>query len=379
VRWYVVLINQGTAGARPAGRTLMPRKQTEEIKEQLLMNKEKPLANKTGVSSGSTLLNLACTGRMDECFLTGQYHLVVGKSGSGKTFLVLTTLAEAAINSKFDDYDLIYDNAEVGALMDMERFYGKEFVNRVRKPVEGGYGSVTIEEFYDNVNRLKKSGKPFIYVLDSMDVLTSEEEQEKQEQNRKAREQGKETTGSYGDGKAKKNSSMLRPVIADLDRTGSILIIISQTRDNIGSFSFEKDTRSGGHALTFYATLEIWTTIREKISRVVKGKKRQIGIKSQIKIKKNRVTGRERIVEVPIYHSYGMDDTGSCVDWLISEKHWPKSSSGVKAEEFDFVGKEEKLIRHIEDNGLQNDLHLIVEDVWNDIESQCEIKRTKRY
>jgi hypothetical protein len=125
--------------------------------------------------------------------------------------------------------------------------------------------------------------------------------------------------------------------------------------------------------------LEIWTTIREKISRVVKGKKRQIGIKSQIKIKKNRVTGRERIVEVPIYHSYGMDDTGSCVDWLISEKHWPKSSSGVKAEEFDFVGKEEKLIRHIEDNGLQNDLHLIVEDVWNDIESQCEIKRTKRY
>ena len=46
---------------------------------------------------------------------------------------------------------------------------------------------------------------------------------------------------------------------------------------------------------------------------------------------------------------------------------------------FDFTGKKEKLIRYIEDNSLEKDLKEIVNDVWNEIEAACKVKRKNKY
>ena len=153
---------------------------------------------------------------------------------------------------------------------------------------------------------------------------------------------------------------------------------LNQTRDNLG-FGFAKKTRSGGHALRFYATIELWSSVVGKIEKTIKRKPRQLGIKCKIQIKKNRITGRERSVVIPIYHSTGIDDIGSCVDYLIDENYWPAKGSKVKAEEFGFKGTKEKLIQMIEENNWEFDLRDLVSDVWNEIEKACELKRKKRY
>lgn len=346
----------------------------EKLKRELRRpRKAEPLRAEDFLSSGSTLLNLACTGRRNGGFLRGKFFYLVGDSSSGKTWLSLTCLAEAARNKRFAKHRFIFDNAEDGALMDFPRYFGQAVADRAEL-IE----SETIEEFYDNIDDACKSGKPFIYVLDSMDSLSSEAENEKFEEQKAARRKGKQSAGSYGDGKAKKNSAGIRRLLADLRRSGSILIVISQTRDNLG-FGFEKKTRSGGRALRFYATVEIWTAIKGKIKRPVNGKDRQVGIICEIQTKKNRINGKDRRAEIPIYQSVGIDDTGGNIRYLIQEGHWKGSETAVAAPEFKFKGKIERLIQRIESAGRERELQILVAEVWDSIEAACDIQRKRRY
>ena len=89
------------------------------------------------------------------------------------------------------------------------------------------------------------------HVLDSMDALLAMASNKKFAKRKQAtRGDGEEIKGSYGMDKPKENSESLRRALAGLRKTGSILIVISQTRDNIGfGAMFQPKTRSGGHAL----------------------------------------------------------------------------------------------------------------------------------
>ncbi len=358
---------------------------TNDIKNKLRKRKRKrKLTTKDFVGTGSTLLNLACTGKPNRGFAKGKYYFIVGDSISGKTFLSLTCLAEASINPNFDNHRFIYDNSEGGALMDVKKFFGKKVFQRMEPPSwdndRGSIYSSTIEEFYYHIDDAFRYGKPFVYILDSMDSLSSRAEGDKFDEQKRAYRKGKTSAGSFTDGKAKTNSQNLRKVISTLKREQqSILIIINQTRDNIG-FGFEKKSRSGGHALRFYATIEMWSSVIGKIVKTVHGKKRQLGVNCKIQIKKNRFTGKERHIKIPIYHSFGIDDIGSCIDYLVEEDHWEQTKKGkITATEFDFEGSREKLIMYIEENEYEHDLRDIVGDVWNEIEEACTVKRKRRY
>jgi recombination protein RecA len=354
----------------------------EKVKEGLRRKSERKMIGPSDLlSTGSTLLNLACTGRIEGGFVKGNYFFLVGDSVSGKTWLTLTCLAEAAINSEFDDYRFIYDGPEGGAMMDIARFFGQSVAERL----EDKHRSETLEEFYFHTADILEGKKPAIVILDSMDSLSSEVEGKKFAKRKRAHAAGKltEAAGSYGDGKAKINSESIRRVMGPLESTGSILIIINQSRDNVGAGLFESKKRwSGGHAQKFYACYQMWTSTAKSIGREIRGKKREQGILCRIRIEKNRITGRKRTVTIPIYHSFGIDDVGSCVDYLIEENHWSKTKSGVITATGLGPGvemKREKLIQHIEDRELVDDLRGVVGDVWVDIEKQCEVKRRKRY
>lgn len=349
-----------------------------------------PQSSKEFLSSGSTLLNMAATGTTGGCFAKGKMILFVGDSNSGKTFMCLGCMAEACRNKHFKNYRLIYDNAEDGAMMNMLKYFGQSVVDRLEAPGEDKDGepkfSETIESFYDHLDdaceQAKKEDQPFIYVLDSMDALTSTASDEKFQDQKKKRAKGAETTGSYGDGKAKANSENLRRFISPLRKTGSILIIISQTRDNIGfGAMFNPKTRGGGRSLKFYATLEIWSSVKGQIKKKVRGKDRQVGIISLVHVKKNRVDGKDRTVTVPIMHSVGVDDIASCVDYLVEEKAWSKSEKGViDATDLEFKGTRDKLIQYIESEELESTVHILVKETWSDIEKETEgFIRKKRY
>lgn len=363
--------------------------ETEEITKVLKQKRKKGIPLAEFVSSGSTLLNLACSDKLNGGFAKGHYYSLIGDSTSGKTWLSLTCNAEAAINPNFDNYDFIFDNVEDGALMDIEAYFGPKMLARMRSPGKNGENSTTVETFYyhldDCIKRAKKTGRPFIYVLDSQDALGSEAAKAKFEEQKEAYEKGKESKGSYGDGKAKYHSENIRNVLSGIRETKSILIVIGQTRDNVTGMGFDKKTRSGGKSLRFYATLEIWSSVQEKLYKNVNGKKRQIGILANIKIKKNRFTGKNSEVTIPIYTSIGIDDTGSCVDFLLEEKHWKliqkkgEDTKVIDAVELDFQGSRGALIRHIEENDLEPDLRQIVGDVWQEIQDAMAIHRKNKY
>jgi len=329
------------------------------------------------LSSGSTLLNLACTNNPFGAFTKGKYTFLVGDSTSGKTFLSMTCFAEAVNNPSFKDYRLIYDNVEDGMMMDLEKLFGKKVADKVEPP--GVEASFSIEEFYYHLDDAVRKNKPFIYVLDSMDSLSSVAEVEKFEEHKTAHKKGTKAPGSYGDGKAKKNSEGLRKILKGLRETGSILIIICQTRDNLG-FGFEKKSRAGGHALRFYATIEIWSSLLGAIKKTIRGKNRQIGVDVSLKIKKNRVTGELNQVKMSIYPTYGIDDIGSMIDYLVEEKHWSKNGTKIIAEEIsDENMSREKLIQHVEEKGLYRRLQITTAKCWKEIRNSYDLGRKGRY
>jgi RecA/RadA recombinase len=363
-------------------------KEIEEIKRKLQIKKTvdgPDYAN--GLSTGSTLLNMAYTGRPDVGYLPGTYYYLVGSSNSGKSFLTLVAMAEAALNEAYKDYRFIFDDPEEGVQMDLARFFGKDMANRV-EPASVVSGkpchSTTIEEFYVNLDDALNTG-PCIYVLDSMDALSSLSEEKyftkiKKSIKKDKSDDDEKLKGSFGDGKAKVNSSLIRQMLHKISDTGSILIIISQAKDKVGEiFSWEKETHSGGRSLDYYAQVQTWTSIKGKINKLVNEKNRHIGNECQFHVKRSRYTGRQEKVDIPIYFSHGVDDVGSCVDYLLDESHWKKEKNSILAPEFDFKGTRDKLISMIESTNQENKLQGIVAQVWMDIEEAMSINRKKKY
>lgn len=374
----------------PSSSEIVMAKKVDDALEELNAGRKaahKPLDPKGLLSTGSTLLNLALSGKAKGGLYKGNCYHFVGSSDSGKTFITLTCFAEASINKAFADYRFIHDNPEDGALMDMTRFFGPEAARRIRSP-QGTRSepkfSQSLEEFYYNLDDALTHERPCIYVLDSMDALTAKPDSEKfQKLKRQSRKPaGKEQeAGSYGTAKAKQNSAGMREVFSKLASSDSILIIISQEKMKVGTFVGFGDTTTyaGGLSLKYYSHAQLWSQPVGQIKKNVKGRDRSVGTMCLVKVKKNRQTGQKSSAKVPIYWSTGIDDTGANVDYLVDEKHWGKSGTKVIAEELGLEMNREDLIVHVEKNDMQDQLQDIVEGVWEEIKDACAPERVNKY
>lgn len=332
------------------------------------------------IPTGSTLLNLALSDCIHGGWRKGTMVNIIGDSSAGKSFAALTTFAETHHKGVCEDHAFIYDDVENASSFDMEYLFGSGVADRIIPPCEDEDGddlpSDMIEDFHLNIINALEEG-PCIYCLDSFDALNAEADEKKSVEMLKAREKGKDAAGSYGMAKAKKSSEILRQVVGRIKRTESLLQIISQTRDNIDPMSMQKKTRSGGKALKFYATHELWLAN----GGAIKKKERIVGVRCKVKISKNKLTGKVREVEFPIYYDYGIDNIGSCVDFLVKEKHWP----GGGAKRIDPIGLDidaglrQKIISQIEQQGLEDELAEIVGQVWHSIEDSLRLKRKPKY
>lgn len=354
--------------------------ETEQIKAALLRKTPpaSPVPNADLLSTGCTALNLALTGRPQGGMAKGHYYWFVGDSSSGKTFFALTLFAEAAHTPRFKDYRFIYNKPEEGALMDMAAFFGQGMADRVEM-----CKSRTVDQFFYECSEELDKG-PCIYVLDSADALSSDQEKKKFKERKAAFKKGPtayaKQSGEMTDGKAKKYSSGIRQLLEAIQAHRSIMLVISQTRDNMDN-PYDPKTASGGRALKFYATTEIWTSVARKLKKTVRDQELQIGIEVRAQVKKNRLTGKEWAVEVPLYWSYGIDDIGGCVDFLVKWKGWPKNADSgiINATHIDLTGKRETLIRQIEKGGLEKQVRMAVAEVWAEIEEATTLQRVPRY
>ena len=320
-------------------------------------------------ASGSVLFNLACSDRVDGAFKTGCIYNIVGAESSGKSFIGLSVLAEAAYSSEFTDYKLIYDDAEAAASFDMHHLFGQEASDRIA--TDSGLPSTYVEDFYYKINTLLEGDSPFIYILDSLDSISTDTDTDKTKEMLDAHMNGKVVSGSYAMSKPKMLSGMLSSICGKLASTKSILIIISQTRDNVNPRSFATQTRSGGRALSFFSSVIMWLSPKDKIYKTVGGDRYQIGVRSTVKISKNKFTGKIRETPLTIKYSFGIDNIQDCIDYLVHHKIFIKK--GVKTDA-SAIGikpcRNDLLTKHIEEGKLESAVVKLVAKKYNEIEKK---------
>lgn len=344
--------------------------------------------------TGSTLLNLALSENPYGGWAKGSVANVIGDSHAGKSFLVMQTMAELANNSAYDNYELIYDDAESAMHFDILKLFGQKTVDRICHGDDTR--SELIETCFFNLKKLLRGSKSLVYVLDSLDALSSKEEQGKTEA-----EIGKR---DYPD-KPRIISEQLKQVTSLVDATDSLVLVVSQTRQNIGVMFGPKKRRSGGDALRFYSTHELWLAVGEHIRK----KDRDIGIVARLKISKNKLTGKQRELDLPIIVDYGIDDVGSMVDWMLEEKFWTykksdkgktstggsgKKDRGREREEekknkaitpidtggdFRISCPRDSLVEYLDAPERLDDLRQIVAECWMRVEEEIASKRRPRY
>lgn len=367
-------------------------KRTKNLRSELKRSSKKKKKKEEKVlwiPSGSIPLNIRCSGKWNGAYRQGRIVNVIGDSHSGKTILVMTGLAWMTTMKKFDNFRLIYDDAEEADSFDHKKMFGKKFAKRLEPPCVDSNGdpvySETIEQFQDNVFEACEIGIPFVYVLDSFDSIDADAEVEKEEKNRKHRKDGNlsKVKGSFQASKQKKASQMFRQLKTKLKKAGGVLIIISQTRDNLNAASFEKTYRSGGKALKFYSSIEMWLTYAGGIPKTINGHKYIIGTDTIAKITKNKFTGKKSECSFPIYPSYGIDDVSACIDFLVWSKYWHKPAKGskIKAPEFKHDGVKKTLIQKIEKNKKKNEKKLfkLTQKVMKKIDDELNLERLPKF
>ncbi len=330
------------------------------------------------VPSGSTLLNCAMTDNPFGGYRKGTVTNLIGDSSSGKTIAALTSFASMNYFG-ITNYKLIHDDVEQGRGFNISEMFGEAIAEKLDAPGYDKDGepiqSDTIEDFEMFLDNHIKEGTPFFYVLDSFDSLDCEADQKKAEEQIKDRKKGNEVTGSYGAAKARKSSELLRRIKMKLKNTNSILIIISQIRDNMNAGVFEsKKTRSGGRALKHYSWQEIWLNLGKKH----KSKELEIGVQTIAKLGKNRETGKRRQAEFPIFYDLGIDDVTANVEFLVKNEYFKKSKQTLYIPEFEFEGTKQKLVEFVEKNDKEIDLAKMVGDCWNQIEDSVKLHNRKK-
>lgn len=259
------------------------------------------------IPSGCAPLDLVMGGG----WALGRFANIVGDKSSGKTLLAIEACANFAM--RYDARNIAY--------REIESAFDQEYAYSLGMPREADYSEDirTIEDFERDLKKWladHKNNDPSLYILDSLDACSSEDEM------------GKDEGGSgYGTQKAKQMSQMFRKLASAIEQSNCSLLIISQIRDNIGVTFGETKTRSGGHALDFYASQIVWLAEIGKIRRTVTGVDRVVGVNVRARNKKNKVGLPFRDCDFSITFGYGIDDEGSMLEWLKKNKGESKLQS----------------------------------------------------
>ena len=264
--------------------------------------------------TGCDLLDLVVGGGMGCGFPSGKVVNLVGDKSSGKTFLACELIA-AAFQKYGDELKWNYDDAESGFTFDTKRMYGIEIMPQ---DPEKRVKSRTVEEMFCNYRLFLQSlgeDEVGIYVVDSLDGLTSEENEKRGEARLKAFQEGKEfKQGSYQMGAAKfLSQEFFKGITEETEKKKCLLVIISQVRENIEPFGFEKYVRSGGKALDFYAHTVLWLAYMKKITR----KDRTVGVVVKAKTTKSKTPRPFRECIFTLLFDYGLDNIGTSIDFLF--------------------------------------------------------------
>lgn len=327
------------------------------------------------LSLGSDLMDLYISGQIGKAVSPGMYVWFHGPSGSGKSFHAKVMMAEAANSPIYENHRFVIFDGENGSNFDCEKFFGRRLADRL-EPLE----VESLDHLYDAMDEIVK--EPSIIIVDSWDSWLPHDAVKKLDKDRKKRAEGKDIDGDYGMVHGKIHSNRLRLLVPKLVKSNSILVGISQHRDNINRANAyaPKDVVPGGRALKFWAHIEIETQIGSKIKKEVNKIEVPIGDEIHVKVIKNRVNGLRLTFKEEFYPTLGIDNIGTTLAWLEANKYITQASGRYR---LDFLGDKsyfrEQVIQKIEKENLENNLRNLLETSYIDYMSQIAVDRKSKY
>lgn len=296
---------------------------------------------------------------------------------SHNSLMALTMYAELVNDKRFDNYELIYDETEAAMFFDLSAFGEK--INRIRFDIR----SRTIQDWSQNLMGLFNLGKKdkrkkdeglqsIIHVTDSFDALSTDSDLEDMRPKK----------GGFRVEKPLVASATFPKLCQAMEASKSLLFIISQTRSSLAMFG-NPESRSGGRAIDFYESHEVWLRKSTPIKKEIKRSEKDfvIGNKILLDVKKNKLVGKRRSVEIDVLDNYGIDDIGSCIDWLNKYGFW-----GIDKKVIDTCGdlelpkaKREELVKIIEEQNMEKDFRKIVAECWHEVEEELKLDRKRKY
>ena len=231
----------------------------------------------------------------------GRIVELYGPESSGKTTVALSIIAQA---QKL--------GGEV-AFVDVEHALDPKYAKAIGVDVDDLLVSQpnSGEEALEIMEMLVRSGSIDVVVLDSVAALTTKSE----------------IDGNMGDSNvgqlARLMSQAMRKLTPILSKTNCVAIFINQIREKIGVLYGNPETTPGGRALKFYSSVII--DVRK--GEAIKEHGEQIGSRTKIKIKKNKVAPPFKECEFDLIYGKGISRMGEVIDIAVELDIIKKSGS----------------------------------------------------
>lgn len=276
------------------------------------------------ISTGITLLNLNLSGNKDGGFRKGSLVQLLAETGVGKTLFGSYVMATAIKNPAFKDYKMRFIDKEGGFNIE----YPKEIQDRIETFNSTNCPSLsTIERTLIMICNWLDEGIPMIICLDSTNAFISQNMLENFKTN--SNTVSKDTETKQGElkedmmGQVAKAMSKYMPIVKEkLDKTGSLMLIMSQYRDKIGAGLYdEKVYTSGGKAIEYSCDYRLQFKKVGKITKVTaSGRKIDAGCDVNITVKKTRGNGLHLTCTIPFKDGIGFSDIQAMFNYLKETK-----------------------------------------------------------
>lgn len=265
-----------------------------------------PVNVKEWVSTGSTILDIAISGKPIGGFPIGRITEITGLEASGKSLLAAHALANTQ------------KLGGIAILMDTETSVSKEFFDAIGVDLKTMIWSnlETIEDIFEAIEkiiekiRIVDNNKLITIVVDSIAGATTKMEQE-----------ADYARDGYATGKAIVLSKAMRKITRHIGTERVCLIFTNQLRQKLGGSTWgDPWTTSGGKSLAFHSSVRLRLKSLGKIKAkdVITGHESTVGIKTRAIIIKNRLAPPHKEIDYNIYFDSGIDDlTG----WLDEAKN----------------------------------------------------------
>lgn len=267
----------------------------------------------------------------------GRIIEIFGGESAGKSSLALSMVSQAQKQGLV----CLYVDAEHAMDLHYARTLGVNVDELLFAQPTTGEEAMTI------VDHMTSTGAVGLIIVDSVAALTPKAEMEG--------EIGQSHVGLL----PRLMAQSLRKITANLNQTNTTIVFINQIREKIGVMYGSPETQPGGRALKFYSSVRI--ELRKK--EILKDTSGEVtGVKTKIKVIKNKVGPPLREAEFDIYYGKGIDQVGGLVDLAIEKKVVKMAGGGyIKFKDENLCqGKNQFKQLLLDDEDLHKEIHELV-------------------